>query len=368
MIKSLYVHIPFCLKKCLYCDFNSYPTLMEYEDEYIDALVREIKTIKQSKFETIFVGGGTPTILSLKSLEKLLQSLKNFEAEEYTFECNPGTINHDKLDLLKAGGVNRLSIGLQAWQDRLLKGLGRIHSLREFLDSYNVARKSGFNNINIDLMFAIPEQKNADWVETLNNVAALKPEHLSCYSLIIEEGTPYYSMYENGKLEVADEDTERNMYYNAKKILGEFGYNQYEISNFSVEGKKCRHNITYWMDEEYIGVGAGAHSYVNGERYFNFSKIGDYIKRMKSAAPIEEINKLTVKDEMSEVMFLGLRMTKGVKKTRFQKRFGIDIYEVYGAEIIELINLGLMIDKDGYLRLTEYGIDVSNQVFIKFIK
>lgn len=370
MISSLYVHIPFCIKKCLYCDFNSYPFL-NLQDDYIDSLLKEITNIKQDKFKTIFIGGGTPTVLSIKNIEKLLKILSKFNAEEFSIEANPGTIDEEKLKVIKSFGVNRISIGLQAWQDRLLKKLGRIHNLNDFLVSNELVRKAGFKNINVDVMFDIPDQTIDDFNETIDSVIKLNPEHISCYSLIIEKCTPYYEMDKKGDLKIPDEDTDRIMYYTACEKLESKGYKQYEISNFAKKGYECRHNETYWLDEEYLGVGAGAHSYSESKRYFNVYDINEYIKKINYngyAFNKEEIETINKDDEMSEFMFMGLRMTEGISKKRFYSRFGIDIYNIYNNELNELIKRKLLLDKNGYIKLTKRGIDISNQVFVYFMR
>jgi oxygen-independent coproporphyrinogen III oxidase len=367
MIKSLYVHIPFCVRKCLYCDFNSY-TENNLQDEYVDALVHELKSVEQKKFETIFIGGGTPTILSLYNLEKLLKELSKFQADEFTIEANPGTLSIEKLALIKSFGVNRLSMGLQAWQDKLLEKLGRVHRLRDFLESYKAARIVGFKNINIDLMFGIPDQSMEDWIESIEEIIKLQPEHISSYSLIVEEGTPYYNMKNEGLLNLPDEETERLMFNYAVDRLNEKGLKHYEISNFSKAGYECRHNITYWMDEEYIGCGAGAHSYKGKKRYYNINNISEYISAAKRGNTIQEIIDLSLEDEISEFMFLGLRLIDGIKKDRFKKRFNLNVEGVYPDEIEELVSQGLLINDKESLRLTTKGVEFSNQVFVKLLR
>lgn len=367
MIKSLYVHIPFCIKKCLYCDFNSY-TDLNLQDFYIESLINEIKKIEQKKFKTIFVGGGTPTILSIKNLKRLLIALEAFEPDEYTFESNPGTLNDEKLRLMRYFGVNRISIGLQAWQDNLLKALGRIHSLDDFLKSYDAVRKFNFSNVNIDLMFAIPNQTIKDWIETIENVYLLKPEHISCYSLIIEKGTPFYDMYSKGSLNLVDEDIEREMYWYVIDKLKEKGMRHYEISNLAKPGFECSHNITYWKDDEYIGVGAGAHSYAYNRRYSNLKGIKEYIEGIENGNVILEESTLSIDDTISEYMFMGLRMMRGISKDDFKLRFKMNIEEMYNNEINGFVNNGLLIDDGKNIFLTKRGIDISNRVFTAFLR
>lgn len=369
MIKSLYVHIPFCLKKCLYCDFNSY-TNSNLQYDYIKALEKELLSIDKKNFETIFIGGGTPTILSVQNLRHLLKLLVKFNAKEFTVECNPGTLTKEKLELMKEFGVNRLSIGLQAWQDTHLKTLGRIHSREQFLDNFNLARQIGFQNINIDLMFGIPNQTIQDWRETLDQVLQLKPEHLSCYGLIVEEGTPFHELYEAGTYSLMEEELEREMYYQTVDLLEQHGFTHYEISNFALEGFECKHNMTYWRNEEYIGIGAGAHSFQSHFRFSNALRVEDYIARAESGATALIVERIPVslEDEMAEYMFLGLRMLEGVRGKDFSDRFGVQLSSVYGSELRELQQLQLLhVAEDGYA-LTAKGIDLSNQVFIRFLK
>lgn len=370
MIKSLYVHIPFCIRKCSYCDFNSYSySNNSIQDRYIDGLVKEIDKININSFETVFVGGGTPTILSLENLNRLLKALARLKPREYTFESNPGTINEANLKLMKAYGVNRLSIGLQAWQDSLLNKLGRIHNIKDFLEGYELARKLGFNNINVDLMFGIPHQKMKDWTQTIENIIGINPEHISCYSLIIEEGTPFKKLYEENRLKLPNEDTERDMYHYAIERLKKAGYIQYEISNFSRKGFECLHNITYWKMNEYLGVGAGAHSFIHNKRFYNIKNPEQYINGVyDDNNNIDECIEETLSDLMSEFMFLGLRMLEGISKEDFRMRYCQDIKEIYGKEIISLKEMRLLNEDNSNIWLTPKGIDFSNQVFVEFLK
>ena len=260
-------------------------------------------------------------------------------------------------------GINRVSIGLQAWQNHILKIIGRIHTREQFLECFDIMREVGFNNINIDIMFSLPKQSENDWNETIENVIALNPEHISAYSLIIEEGTPFYKLYEENKLDVVSEDTDRNMYETLKKKLKENGYVHYEISNFSRNGFECRHNIVYWKRKEYVGFGLGAHSFINGERYSNTRDIDKYIKFNYKA----ESEKVTLRDSYAEFMFLGLRMIEGIERKSFENEFGIDIDNVYKKEIEKNIKNGLLTEKNGVIRLTAKGIDLSNIVFAEFL-
>ncbi|MCX7694565.1 MAG: radical SAM family heme chaperone HemW [Caloramator sp.] len=367
-MKGLYVHIPFCKSKCFYCDFNSIVNI-EYQDEYIEALIKEIDSLKEKNFDTIFIGGGTPTILSINNLEKLLYRISKFIPSEFTIEANPGTLNREKLKILKKYGINRLSIGLQSTDNSILKRLGRIHTYEEFLANYYDAKSLGFNNINVDLMFNLPNQKGEEFLKTILNVTKLNPQHISCYSLIIEEGTKFYDLYQRDELKLLDEDEERVLYHTMISILIDNGYRQYEISNFAKLGYECKHNIIYWSDEEYIGVGAGAHSYIKGIRYSNVKDIKQYIYDINNDGnAIDEKNVLTKEEHMSEFMFLGLRMNCGININKFKNKFSQDIMEVYGDEIIDLKDKGLIEKCGENIRLTEKGRDLSNLVFVSFLK
>lgn len=368
---SLYIHIPFCKQKCLYCDFTSYCGKESQMLSYSKALSTEIDNIKDKKVKTIFIGGGTPTYLSLEGwniLKKSIDKLQKSEDLEFTVESNPKTFDKEKLEILKSMGVNRISIGLQAWQNKHLKALGRIHTREEFLKSYNMAREVGFENINVDLMFGIPNQSFDEWKETLNEIIKLNPEHLSCYSLIIEEDTPFYNLYENQKINLPSEELERKMYWYTLKSLKEKGYHQYEISNFSKENKECRHNLVYWDLNEYIGCGVAAHSYSQGYRYNNSGKIEEYIKLIENnQSPIVEKVRNSLKSDIEEFIFMGLRKIKGISIEEFHKRFKKSIYELYSDVIAKHKSKGLIIEYNGYLFLSDKGVEVSNYIMSDFL-
>lgn len=368
---ALYIHIPFCKQKCLYCDFPSFSGKENLMDEYTDALCREIDGIEKVNIKTIFIGGGTPTYLSLKNWEKIrcsLDKLSKTKTCEFTIEGNPGSFTKEKLKFFKGMGVNRLSIGLQAWQNALLKKIGRIHDIEQFMDTYNTARSIGFENINIDIMFGLPNQNISDWKETLEEVIKLNPEHISCYGLIIEEGTPFYKMYEENTLNLPDEEVEREMYHAGLNMLSRFGYKQYEISNFSKPGRECRHNLIYWELGDYIGCGSGAHSYINGFRYRNTDEIKEYILKMdEKGCGIVESHKNSVHDDMEEFMFMGLRKINGISINEFNSRFDTDIFQIYGEVIAKHKETGMLIEEDKRLYLSSLGIEFSNNVMSDFI-
>jgi oxygen-independent coproporphyrinogen-3 oxidase len=368
---ALYIHIPFCKQKCLYCDFPSFSGKEKYMLHYAAALAKEINSIKDKKIKTIFIGGGTPTYLSLEGWEIIKESIESLDTckdLEFTVEGNPGTFTWEILNFLKEIGVNRLSIGLQAWQDSLLLGLGRIHTIEDFKQSFEMARKLGFNNINIDLMFGLPNQTLEQWQETLKNVTQLNPEHLSCYSLIVEEGTSFYKSFEQGTLKLPDEEIDRAMYHETLEYLREKGYLQYEISNFAKENMCCRHNLVYWEMEEYIGCGSAAHSYIDGFRYRNEENVETYMEKINVLGnAIVEKNKNSIKDDMEEFMFMGLRKTIGISKSQFQKRFKIDIHSVYDVVISKYSSTGFMVETDDNIFLTHEGIEVSNVIMAEFL-
>ena len=368
---ELYIHIPFCIKKCDYCDFLSGPVSRAGQEAYVYALLREIKEAasrEKRPVSTLFIGGGTPSVLPVDLMELLLSELSEqfrfLPAAECTIEANPGTLTEEKLVLYRKYGLNRISIGLQSPVDQELKMLGRIHDYREFLESYELARHVGFDNINVDLMFAIPGQSYEGWVRNLRTVAALAPEHISAYSLIIEEGTPFFSR----KLDLPDEDTEYRMYEDVAGILGEYGYHQYEISNYARSGFECRHNKGYWTRMDYLGLGLGAASLIGKKRFTNTNIMEEYLNHSRDLTGIrKDVEILEKKDEMGEFMFLGLRMTEGVSEEEFQEYFHVSVEKIYGRVIEKYIRQGLLERRNGRIFLTRRGIHVSNAVMADFL-
>ena len=430
---ELYVHIPFCVRKCGYCDFLSFAADEAVQRDYIDALRAELKALDQVRsckkacadapsahdanhaaFTTCFIGGGTPSIVPVSLMERLLDGIAALGVSgEYTIECNPGTLDESKLKIYKKYGINRLSIGLQSADDRELKRLGRIHDFDEFLNSYRMARACGFDNINIDLMSGLPGQSTESFERTLRSAAELEPEHLSVYSLIIEENTPFYELYggeggdkavkadhecegrpscaksEETNAQLPDEDTEREMYRMTASVLEEYGFSRYEISNYAKAGFECRHNLGYWTGEEYEGAGIGAASYLKTQtgiktgqggkseicalRYRNTTDINTYVHAFAESASSARDAVRTVEEELAaddmiqEYIILHLRLIKGILRTDFTERFGFDIYEGYGRIIDKYLRSGHMETNGGYLRLTRRGLDVSNSIMADFM-
>lgn len=371
---ELYIHIPFCIKKCAYCDFLSGPSDEKTRENYVELLCREIEEcrgkIEEYEVVTVFFGGGTPSVLPGEQIQKIMSKLRGVftftKDVEITLEMNPGTVTMEKLIAYKKAGINRLSIGLQSVHKEELKLLGRIHSYEEFVHSYQMAREAGFDNINIDLISAIPGQTAASWEESLKTIVKLEPEHISAYSLIIEEGTPFYEVYGEG--DGADllpsEEVEREMYWQTKQVLHGAGYERYEISNYAREGYACRHNIGYWERTPYLGLGIGAASLFEEMRYTNPSDIEEYQRCFGEKFKAE---KLSIEEQMEEFMFLGLRMMNGISRRKFRKAFGKEIEEVYGKQIEKLKKLLLLEENGDRIHLTEKGIDVSNSVFVEFM-
>ena len=378
---ELYLHIPFCVQKCAYCDFLSAPAGDAAKEEYVDALKQEIKRYRKMarsyRVSSVFVGGGTPSILSCGQILEIFKTLRQVFAiqsdAEITIEANPGTVTKEKLAAWKQAGINRISFGLQSVKNEELKMLGRIHTYEEFRESYDLARQAGFENLNVDLISAIPGQSVQSWEETLRTVAELGPEHISAYSLIIEEGTKFYQWYREGKQSeghpaLPDEEVERTMYEQTQEILNEYGFHRYEISNYAKEGKECRHNLGYWNRTQYLGIGLGASSLIADTRYHLCTDLTSYIERIESGEDLrEEIEVLTKEEMVEEFMFLGLRKMQGVSRTRFEHCFGNPIEEVYGDALNKLTEEGLLEIEGDHIRLTKRGIDVSNSVFCEFL-
>ena len=360
MASGVYVHIPFCIKKCNYCDFNSTDKMNYLKKDYKNALINEIKAFDgETDADTAFIGGGTPTSLEILDLTEIIGavSLKFPKIKEFTVEVNPKTLDYDGFSALYKSGVNRISFGVQSANNDELKVLGRIHTFEDFLKSYDDALKAGFENINFDLMFSLPDQTKAKFKNTLDKILPLSPAHLSCYSLIIEEGTPFYNM----KLNLPDEEIDREIYEYTVDRLQDCGYRQYEISNFARVNKECRHNIKYWKRENYYGFGAGACSLCDDIRYQNPCDIQDYINGGTVSA-----EELSLKDIESEYIFLGLRMTEGISLSDYEKRFGVPFTEKYKDILRKYENMGLLTVNDRCF-LTLKGISVSNTIMSEFV-
>ncbi len=408
---GVYIHVPFCKSKCYYCDFNSYSGMDYLVGSYFEALYFEIEkrsdTIDDRPVRSIFIGGGTPSLVDPKHIAELLElcfrHLRIDSEAEISMESNPGTLTYGNLKAYKAAGVNRLSIGLQAWQDRLLKGLGRIHDSRQFVENIEAAYKAGFRNINVDLIFGLPGQSFKDWKETLEAVTSLSQgdgslkgdgspllTHLSCYDLKIEEGTVLDDRLKAGAITAVEDELDRRMYDYTIDMLAENGLYQYEISNFARPGYECRHNLVYWKSREYAGFGAGSHSYLDSYRFNNVAQIEHYIKAVKSSfanAPdqnadagqdqgadymgcidlYEDMQFIDKKEAMSEYMILGLRLNRGISEGEFAERFGESLRSIYGERLEMLADRGLLVyDTSGY-RLTRLGLDLANKVFVEFV-
>ncbi len=370
---ELYIHIPFCARKCLYCDFTSFPADDDIKEKYIDSLLSELIMIGEEKckepLSSVFIGGGTPSVLKSEKISSVMECVhENFalcDDAEITIECNPGTVTSEKLKDYKDSGINRISFGLQSSHDEELKKLGRIHTYADFLKSYDDAVNAGFENINVDLMSDIPGQTLSSWEQTLKNVCSLDPSHISAYSLIVEDETPFGEMMKNGELDMPDEDTDREMYHMTPEILGEYGYERYEISNYSKKGSECRHNTGYWTGVMYYGAGLDASSYYDHSRFVNTDDILEYIKDPLNGHFL--IEKLSKEDLMSEFMILGLRLTKGISAAEFKDRFSADLDDVYGKRIDANIRDGLLERAAGRVFLTEKGLDLANVVMQGFI-
>ena len=371
---GIYVHIPFCKKKCDYCDFISYCDKGMLISDYIESVIKEIESQNiQSKITTVYIGGGTPSYIDSKYIIKILEKIKEkniSEDAEITIEVNPGTVTEEKLKDYINCGINRLSIGLQSTKDEILKEIGRIHEYADFLNTYNMAKKIGFNNMNVDLMIGLPNQKIIDIKESLEKILELNPNHISVYSLILEKGTSLFKKVEDGVLKIPDEELERNMYWYVKNTLELNGYKHYEISNFAKEGYESKHNLNCWNQKEYIGIGCAAHSYKNITRYSNTENIEEYInnihkKCFEKNRIIHEVQ--TEEDARKEFMLLGLRKVDGVKINEFKNKFGDNPIYLYRNQLDKLSKENLIIVDNDNIRLSNRGIDLANLVWEEFI-
>ena len=373
---ELYIHIPFCAQKCIYCDFLSFAGAYElYHNAYFQALREELQYYgtlygKDSQWEisSVFIGGGTPSLAAPEEIVMLLQTVRDCfspaENVEITMEANPGTVSEEKLRLYAETGINRLSFGVQSLSDDVLSFLGRIHRKTDFLRAYESARAAGFKNINLDLILGVPGDFPSRYGNGLREILSLRPEHISAYSLIVEEGTPFAAR----KLNLPDEDTEYNMYEATAQILKEYGLEQYEISNYARKGRECRHNVGYWTRQDYLGFGLGASSLYGKERFANTADMKKYLENSRNLEKIREKEpSLTREDEMAEFMFLGLRMIRGIVKSDFQENFGCTIESVYEEVLEKYESMGLLLEQDGRIFLSRDGIHVSNSIMAEFL-
>ena len=371
---GIYIHIPFCKSKCYYCDFVSYTDSCGQVENYIHEVSKEMKQYNFNNYDvtTIYIGGGTPSFIDEKYVTQLLEELKTklknnktkFEDIEITIEINPGTITKQKLEPYKKSGINRISMGLQSTNDALLKQIGRIHNYQEFLEAYQIVKEAGFKNINIDLMIGLPNQTIQDIKETLVELQTLNPNHVSVYSLIVEENTKMEKLSATGELHLLEEELERQMYWYVKNKLEQMGYSHYEISNFAKKGKESKHNWNCWEQKEYIGLGATAHSYLNGVRYANaaFTEVGDWDFRDKKVH-----EKQRLEDKQKEYMLLGLRKIEGVSIQKFKEKFVDNPIFLFREEIQKLVDQQLLIVDGNWIRLTNKGIDLANLVWEEFV-
>lgn len=373
---ELYLHMPFCVRKCAYCDFLSFPTDQETQNLYTRRLREDIDAMGKKygdiPVDTIFIGGGTPSVpdsaLIVGIMEHVRKAFHVAEGAEISMEANPGTVTREKLTDYRRAGINRLSFGLQSANDRELKLLGRIHTWAEFLESFHLARECGFTNINIDLMSALPGQTRESWKDTLKRVTDLNPEHISAYSLIIEDGTPFGEKYgsEEGRKLLPDEDSEREMYHETKRFLRDCGYERYEISNYAKPGRACRHNIGYWTGLPYLGLGLGASSYMDGCRFAVNSDMKQYLE--EKPGMFTDVEKLTKKDMEEEFFYVGLRMTAGVSLPEFERRFGVSAKDIYPGLMEMFVEEKAAVFQGDRFVLTDYGLDVSNYIMAQFLQ
>lgn len=384
---GIYVHIPFCKHKCYYCDFISYANKENLVERYENVLIKEITDVAEGnkldyengmddlfKVNTIYIGGGTPSFIESKYIVNIINTIKKYfkinENAEITIEANPGTVNENKLKDYFNAGINRLSIGLQSTNDNLLREIGRIHTYKDFLDTYTLARKVGFKNINADLIIGLPNQTIEDVEKSVNDLIDLGLEHISVYSLILEEGTVLEEKVRSGKLKLPEDEEERKMYWKVKSILEENGYSHYEVSNFAKKGYESQHNLDCWKQKEYVGFGAAAHSYTNGVRYSNIENIEEYIENYENDKTADNFvfhEKQTHNMKVKEYMMLGLRKLKGVSIQEFKEKFAANPIYVFKNELEKLVNEDLLEIDGDYIRLTNKGLDLANLVWEEFV-
>ena len=375
----IYIHIPFCVKKCNYCDFLSFAMGQDAIEAYCKRLKEEIREESEAFFgkvvTSVFIGGGTPSILTKEQIASVLQTLKeSYQLSkdcEVTMECNPGTLDEEKLLWMRKAGINRLSIGLQSAHSKELELLGRIHSFEDFQESFRLARKAGFDNINVDVMFALPKQTLESYLDSLKKVCELRPEHISAYSLIIEEGTPFKELYKEDQrciekglnpAVLPDEDAERRMYEQTEQFLSQFGYHRYEISNYSLDGQECRHNIGYWTRKDYLGLGLGASSLIQNQRWKQTESMENYLEQSQ-----RDIQVLSLQEQMEEFVFLGLRLMDGISYQDFEQAFHVDFKSVYETVLEKNRKDYFLLEDKDRLRLTKKGIDMSNYILAEFL-
>ncbi len=372
-IPALYIHIPFCVSKCVYCDFNSAVIKSQAVDEYLKAIEKELQsTTEKYFFTTVFIGGGTPTVLSEAQLSRLLNMITRYvnvsDLKEYTIEVNPGTLNNEKICILQNNHVGRISIGIQSFNDKYLNFLGRIHSAKDAVEIFHHLREKGFENISIDLIYGYPVQTLNEWIIDLRKCINLVPEHISAYCISYERGTPIARMTDSGALKKLSEEEELEMYGFTNDFLCNKGYRHYEISNFAKQNKECLHNTVYWENREYIGIGTGAFSYINGERYCNIKDVKEYISSVKLEKTLICFSeKLTQKKRASEILMMALRMTSGISKKDFFARSGFDLNELFDKQLNNLTQADLISFDDERIKLTKKGLSVADSVMMEFM-
>ncbi|HEY4602689.1 MAG TPA: radical SAM family heme chaperone HemW [Cerasibacillus sp.] len=375
MIQSVYIHIPFCHHICHYCDFTKIFYNESMATQYIEALGKEMATIlpgTKNKVRTIFIGGGTPTALNITQLKKLLDLIHEFfdvaSCEEFTIEANPGDFDEEKIKLLKHFGVNRVSLGVQVFDNQLLKDIGRAHQVKDVYRTINDLRKNGFENISIDLIYALPHQTVSNFTETVKKALSFHLPHYSAYSLQVEPQTIFYNRYRKGKLHRPEQEEEVEMYALLRQLMTSHGLNQYEISNFAKPSYESKHNLTYWNNDYYYGFGAGASAYLPGKRTMNIRAIPSYINQAnQDGYPIMKVDSIGLKEKVEEEFFLGLRKRTGINKKQFNKKFGFPYDRIYQKQVKDLIDKNWLVEDKNHLRLTEDGLLFGNDVFAHFL-